>query len=306
MSVSIVKRLGNRGDTIVEVLLALAVLGSALGIGYATANNSLKGTVQAQEHSQALKIAQDQAERLQANNTLSALYTSTPYCLTSANTKVPVTPPGSCTDNNLYNKSIVYTGSSATDPNGYFTITVSWASIKGTGNDKVQLNYKVHQPVAGSTSFGGGGFTVASTVINPGDFAWSYPSWPNCYGPRPVGGPYQYFVWCSGGDPNATATFVPTINLTKLTITAAGGYYPSQHADMYVIVDGVQIADTQVPSDNSTYTYNYSLPSTLSANNTHTLKIYFPDIGSLYCAGCGPGGSTYDVNLLFYQGVFNP
>ena len=41
----------QRGDTIIEVLIVLAVLGLAIGITYATANRSILNARQAQESS---------------------------------------------------------------------------------------------------------------------------------------------------------------------------------------------------------------------------------------------------------------
>ena len=57
-------RLGMRGDTIVEVLIALAVTSSLIIAGYNTANRSLKGGQQSQERGEALKLVESQAEAL--------------------------------------------------------------------------------------------------------------------------------------------------------------------------------------------------------------------------------------------------
>jgi prepilin-type N-terminal cleavage/methylation domain-containing protein len=54
----------QRGDTIIEVMIVLAVLGLAIGIAYATANRSLLNARQAQENSQATAAAQAQVELL--------------------------------------------------------------------------------------------------------------------------------------------------------------------------------------------------------------------------------------------------
>src|SRR5579884_4195391 len=59
-----IKHLSSSGDTIVEVLIVLTVLGLALGISFATANTSLLNTRQAQENSEATEIAQSQIESL--------------------------------------------------------------------------------------------------------------------------------------------------------------------------------------------------------------------------------------------------
>ena len=58
--------LRQSGDTIVEVLIVLAVLGLAIGISYSTATKSLLATRQAQENTQATQLLQGQIERLYA------------------------------------------------------------------------------------------------------------------------------------------------------------------------------------------------------------------------------------------------
>lgn len=54
----------SRGDTIVEVLLAMAIAGFAIGISYATANRSLQQGITAGEHNEALNIIENQATNL--------------------------------------------------------------------------------------------------------------------------------------------------------------------------------------------------------------------------------------------------
>ncbi|HXE10132.1 MAG TPA: hypothetical protein VN554_01775, partial [Verrucomicrobiae bacterium] len=54
------KKLDATGDTIIEVLIVLAVLGLSLSISYATANKGLQQSRNAQEHSAALGIIDSQ------------------------------------------------------------------------------------------------------------------------------------------------------------------------------------------------------------------------------------------------------
>lgn len=56
------KNLGIKGDTIVEVMLALSVLGAVIVGGYSIATRSLNGVRVSQERSEALKIAESQLE----------------------------------------------------------------------------------------------------------------------------------------------------------------------------------------------------------------------------------------------------
>lgn len=57
-----IQKIGQAGDTIVEVLIVTAVLGLVLAGSYAIASRSLKGMQQAQERGEALKLAEGQLE----------------------------------------------------------------------------------------------------------------------------------------------------------------------------------------------------------------------------------------------------
>lgn len=59
-----VKRLSQTGDTIVEVMICLAILGAAMVASYGIASRSLAQMQAAQERGEALNIAQEQIERL--------------------------------------------------------------------------------------------------------------------------------------------------------------------------------------------------------------------------------------------------
>ncbi|GAC1390684.1 MAG: hypothetical protein NVSMB46_00980 [Candidatus Saccharimonadales bacterium] len=166
-----ITKLRQTGDTIVEVLIAMAVISFALGATYVTANRSLQSTQQAQERSQATKIAESQAELL---NTISVLKPGQPgyidiyqnsYCISgtypnfSANTIPPAGPtgslaldslneygPASCTFSNgsvagLFNVSILYTPGSS-PKNGTFIIQVRWFRLGGF-KDELNIFYRV-------------------------------------------------------------------------------------------------------------------------------------------------------------------
>src|SRR3989344_6159834 len=54
----------NRGDTIIEVLLALAIVSSMLGGAYVLSARSLNNSRSSQERGEALKLVEEQLERL--------------------------------------------------------------------------------------------------------------------------------------------------------------------------------------------------------------------------------------------------
>lgn len=55
----------ERGDTIVEVLIAIAIAGFAVGISYATSERSLQQAITAKEHNEALNLIENQISDLQ-------------------------------------------------------------------------------------------------------------------------------------------------------------------------------------------------------------------------------------------------
>lgn len=161
--------LNKAGDTIVEVMIVLAVLGSAISISYATANRSLLNARQAQESSEATALAQGQVELLRS---MSANPLSDPvhyifqggnnsvayFCINAAGEVVPFTAtdlydsstfvfadPAKSSDcmlgSSRYNVSIKYDSTS----NDKFTVKVIWDDVLGQGEDSSTLIYRVHQ-----------------------------------------------------------------------------------------------------------------------------------------------------------------
>jgi prepilin-type N-terminal cleavage/methylation domain-containing protein len=160
---------GQAGDTIIEVMIVLAVLGMAIGISYSTANRSLLNARQAQEASLATEIVQAQTESLKALASGNDIYTTTPaFCITNSGSALTVSPltaaqasaplgasfPASCQmgEDNRY--SIVITQPSA----GTFSVKAYWDDIEGQGTDTATLNYRLPkvQPIVGGVEGGGG------------------------------------------------------------------------------------------------------------------------------------------------------
>ncbi len=154
MSVKHLKRLKNRGDTIVEVMIVLTILGLAIGIAYATANSSLLDIRQAEEHAQANELAQSQIEALR---TLLApgspnIFIAGPFCLTPSGSTFAITPnpvsgwPTGCTSGAAPYTIRVSDLSAITPslPPDVFNIIIQWPDVHGQGNDTVTLNYQLH------------------------------------------------------------------------------------------------------------------------------------------------------------------
>lgn len=58
------KIINQTGDTIIEVLLSMAIVGMVIGLSFAAANKSIKTGRAAQEQTEALALAQAQIERI--------------------------------------------------------------------------------------------------------------------------------------------------------------------------------------------------------------------------------------------------
>jgi type II secretory pathway pseudopilin PulG len=154
-------RLNNRGDTIVEVIMAIAIVGLIVASSFSIANRSLLGVRDAQEHTEALKIAEGQLEKVKTladTNFASISITPNIYCIaddlsikqmTSVTSLPPRTSPNfppyvtaGCVDStNIYHYAIQYAG----PPQDVFTVSVQWDRVGGGQTNEVSLVYKVHK-----------------------------------------------------------------------------------------------------------------------------------------------------------------
>jgi prepilin-type N-terminal cleavage/methylation domain-containing protein len=146
----------QRGDTIVEVLIAMAVMSLVLGGAYVTTNRSLLAARDAQEHSQALKLAQTQVEEIKAiaASNPDSLFVSPPavFCIDSTPKVIDVAvSPGACAVNSkgspataepIYHTTVK--SGAPSDPN-FFTVQMQWLSVRGTATNKLDLVYRVYQ-----------------------------------------------------------------------------------------------------------------------------------------------------------------
>ena len=149
------RKLNQRGDTIVEVLIAIAVVSMVLGGAYATTNQSLQASRSAQEQGVALKLVESQLEQLKALAATSGGLASAPasFCiLTTSGTTVPVSTSGAGTPCSLNSAGAT---ASASDQPAYqlaiteptpnnFQINCKWFDVNGKVNDRVQMNYRVY------------------------------------------------------------------------------------------------------------------------------------------------------------------
>lgn len=148
----------QRGDTIVEVLFALGILGAVLGSSYVVVNRNVIANRASQERLQAVKVAESQFEKLKIKVASDdTMYDRSDFCLTNAN-NVALSGAADC--------RMDAAGDATTDPLQYrvtisrdsylpyggdpragtrFKINVMWANVRGGGDDKLDYFYEAYR-----------------------------------------------------------------------------------------------------------------------------------------------------------------
>jgi prepilin-type N-terminal cleavage/methylation domain-containing protein len=141
----------QRGDTLVEVLIAIAVVSMILGGAYVTTNRSLYATRSAQERGNALKLAESQLEQLKglvASDPSSIFGGSAPnpFCISASGAVVADTDPDCAVDTSgaattvepIFHISMARAGNT-------FTLTENWVDVGGRHTDKLEFKYRVYE-----------------------------------------------------------------------------------------------------------------------------------------------------------------
>jgi len=174
----LIKKMSNKGDTIIEVLVALAVLGLAFAISYATSNGALENAQNAQEHSLALEYLDGQFADLRyvsdqpAQTTIPAYEYSaasdpdraSAFCLQPSSTSIngvtkssgfnvftfnstssgyPTNLPSQCQIQGSgfdYNIAIVPSESE----NNVFNAIIWWPGLGSLGTQQEELSYRIY------------------------------------------------------------------------------------------------------------------------------------------------------------------
>ena len=136
----------SRGDTIVEVLVALAVLSLAFVISYATANRALTDSQNSQEHTMALEYLDSQLEALRyyAGQSTSASLPTTSFFLQPnlGNGTVQVEPAPGVEPGNGFSYSLSLIRDSNVQNTYHATIT--WPGLGSLGRQSEELSYRVY------------------------------------------------------------------------------------------------------------------------------------------------------------------
>lgn len=141
--------MNSRGDTIVEVILATAVIASAIGLTVAMSNRNLQNGVAAAKRSEALALAQEQVEHIKnaytTNSSRSSLYkVEADYCILGDGSTKPISDNACLSYNGTqYSLKVDYNPSSRV-----FSVTSYWQPASsdrqvGDDPDKLNLYYKL-------------------------------------------------------------------------------------------------------------------------------------------------------------------
>lgn len=140
----------ERGDTLVEVLIAIAVVSLILGGAYVTTNTSLLATRAAQERGNALKLAEAQIEQLKgiAATNPTAVFggaAPSPFCISNTGAVVAATNAACAVDTSgaasttepIFHLSIARSGND-------FDLTETWGDVNGKNADSLVLKYRAY------------------------------------------------------------------------------------------------------------------------------------------------------------------
>jgi type II secretory pathway pseudopilin PulG len=134
-------KLGSKGDTIVEVMLAIAIVSAVLGGAFVSSNKSLQGARQSQERSEAMKLLEGQLERMKQLSSTPGnnLFTqSAQFCVNDTPAVRPISDTVACRQGTDGRYAMSITRNANT-----FTALATWDRIGG-GQDRVQLIYRIY------------------------------------------------------------------------------------------------------------------------------------------------------------------
>lgn len=144
-------KLKNRGDTIVEVLVAIAVISLVLAGAYVSSSKSVNASRQAQERGEAIKLVEAQLERIKIRGkTLGdPIYsTTTPFCIDSTSNAVIEPVTAACTipvGGVSYDLTIIRgpLGPPIPEPNR-FTVYAKWDRAGGgASREEARVIYRI-------------------------------------------------------------------------------------------------------------------------------------------------------------------
>ncbi|HSX06133.1 MAG TPA: prepilin-type N-terminal cleavage/methylation domain-containing protein [Candidatus Saccharimonadia bacterium] len=130
--------LNKRGDTIVEVLIAIAIVSLVLTAAYVISNKNTIAIQANQERIQAQHLVETQLEALRAQGVLN----TTGDCFSSAGVEVN---GAACTNFTEQGSGATYSATIKGPNSGVYQVSVKWSSLNGTtANDSdVTMYYRL-------------------------------------------------------------------------------------------------------------------------------------------------------------------
>lgn len=137
----------SAGDTIIEVMIAVAILALGLSVAYSISGRSLKSAITANERSQALSYLKRQIEFIKVASTSDPAFdnkynAAPPFCLDYRGVLFLVNVPNSsCVDydGSIYKIEVLRKGL----PISAFVATATWDNINGGPQNSEVLYYRV-------------------------------------------------------------------------------------------------------------------------------------------------------------------
>lgn len=146
----------NRGDTLVEVLIALAALSAIIGFTYTTTTRAQKISQLNQDRASAVKFAESQVELIRAKRdaegiaSINAAPTGTDFCVTAPTPatitfNAPASNPACALPGGIFRQRVEFTPATGS-ASGFFRVVVEWdnyTSNDPTAIDQVQIVYRL-------------------------------------------------------------------------------------------------------------------------------------------------------------------
>jgi Tfp pilus assembly protein PilV len=127
--------LNQAGDTIIEVLIAIAIITFVLASAYALSRRSIAATQDTQEHTQAQKLVEGQIEYLRAAGSI-----GTNMCFDNSGAAV-ADSTAACTAATATGSTVPYSLTITTPDSVTYTVSATWDSLLG-GKNNVTMVYK--------------------------------------------------------------------------------------------------------------------------------------------------------------------
>ena len=260
-------KLNSRGDTVVEVLLSIAVLSLVLVISYGLANRSTQTNIAARERSEAQKYSERQLELLRAYVSPDQEWASGVNADICFNDLAEVTKDrNECTGlgtDDRYNMNITYVGDATV---GYvYTIRTTWENLKGS-TDELKLSYKL--PATGGIADSGPATEdpeCSNFRDDDGDGAIDFPD----------------DSGCSSASDNKEAV-TPQVRVTVRKIAPGpGNTTPSCSSTSYQNKSGVNVNISDPDTDFDKFTNGSSVALfdddlNLKENSNYQVRVYAP------------------------------